>query len=527
MSFNLVDEPWIPAQTLSGPREFSLADVFRHAEDIRMLGGDIPTQAFANLRLLLAICHDAIGWHTIDAVIDLHDEGLDIAPIDGYLQHHHDRFDLFDPERPFMQVAGLHTAKGQHSGLEKLIADVPNGAPLFTTRAGRGLDSITAAEAARWLIHAHAFDPSGIRSAAVGDTLSSKGKGYPIGPGWAGQTGGVVLHGRNLLETLKLNLTHTPNNPDDVPVWRQEPAQTAQRSEETTPAGPVQTLVWQSRRMRLIGDMHGVHGIILCQGDKVSPQTMLPFEPMTAWRYSTPQSKKFGRPIYMPNEHEPGRSMWRGLPALVSDASGQVEDAYGSHDQFRPPATVVEADSNEERFILQIIGMQYGAQNATIEEIIDDTMELSSVLLSDEAVEARIAIKDGVENADACVRIVGQLAANIARANGEKGDGAGDAARNQAKESMWAELDPLARRWIGGLDSPTIPTETKADWQRTLRHVATEHAERLVDTAGPAAIRGRETSFGFTSAHSAYSRFLSALRKELPLAYPAKEDSHA
>lgn len=156
-----------------------------------------------------------------------------------------------------MQVAGLHTATGATSGLSKLIAEVPDGAPYFTTRAGDGLSHVGPAEAARWVVHCQAFDPSGIKSGAVGDPRVKGGKGYPIGVGWCGNLGLVIAEGRDLAETLLLNLVlDHPSTAEDVPVWeREEPLTAAVDPVLATRGrshGPVELLVWQSRRIRLI-----------------------------------------------------------------------------------------------------------------------------------------------------------------------------------------------------------------------------------------------------------------------------------
>lgn len=527
--FNLIDEPWIIAQTEDGTQELSLRDVFREAESIQRLGGEVPTQTFAILRVMLAICHHAIGWHSRKDLAHLRRHGLDLSAIDAYLDEWHDRFDLFDPERPFMQVAGLRTGKNEHSGLEKLIADVPNGAPFFTTRAGHGLERISPAEAARWVVHVQAFDPSGIRSGAVGDDNVKGGKGYPIGPGWSGQLGGVVLHGTNLADTLRFNLTDTPNDPADVPVWALDEPHTAKRAADPVmPVGPVQLLVWQSRRIRLVGDRSGVHGVVLAQGDRIAPQNKAELEAMTGWRYSKPQTKKLGRTVYMPNKHEPERSMWRGLPALVAAGHEKVED-HGSHDRYKAPATIenlerFEDDDSDVGFVtLQTIGISYGAQEATIDEIVDDELALHASLLSEEAAPIRAMLDDEVRNADECVRTLGQLAANLARAVGEKGDGAGDGARQRAMEQGWAELDPVARRWVGTLQAESDLLAVKREWQTEVERVVLRVERQVLDAAGPAAMRGRETNFGFLSTPIAHQRFMRQIRKTLTVIHPSKE----
>jgi CRISPR system Cascade subunit CasA len=207
--FNLVDEPWIQVLDLTGARtEVSLRDAFTRADRLGELVGEVPTQSFANLRLLLAIAYRALDGpqdlaHWAQLAADW-DEAVPL--ISQYLDRHRERFWMAHPSAPFFQVADLRTAKGEVSGLGKLIADVPNGLPFLTTRLGRSLRSIGWAEAARWLVHVHAYDPSGIRSGAVGDPRAKGPRGFPIGTAWAGQIGGVHAVGQALGETLLLNL---------------------------------------------------------------------------------------------------------------------------------------------------------------------------------------------------------------------------------------------------------------------------------------------------------------------------------
>lgn len=513
MSLNLIDEPWLMVQRSSGPDVVGLRTAFLEAEDIIQLTGDLPTQAFANLRLMLAVAHDAIGWHSSADMAALRRSGLDMVRVGQYLDQWHDRFELFDGRWPFMQVPDLRTGKGEHSGLEKLIADVPNGTPFFTTRAGRSLECISAAEAARWLVHVQAFDPSGIRSGAVGDPLAKGGKGYPIGPSWAGQIGGIVPHGRNLAETLVNNIVRTEANPEDRPYWVFETPPSEQRLEEAIPAGPVQSLVWQSRRVRLVGSVDGVIGLVLCQGDKVTPQTMLHRECMTSWRYSKPQSAKAGRPVYMPNEHDPARALWRGLPSMLA-ATGQVEDRGSKHESFLA-ADVLESASHADHVVIQTVGMVYGSNNAVVDEVIDDRLEVSPGLLGEDALEVQGRLNICVHTADECVRAVGNLAANIARAAGEKGDDAGEGARQRAMAQAWSVLDQPARQWVAGL-GPDSDLDAAADvFARLLRRELSGLADQLVAGASPSAVTGRKTSFGFMAAHKAHGIFLGTLRKHL------------
>ena len=183
--FNLLDEPWIPVVMLDDSlEELSLAQTFDRARLVRAVVGELPTTSFALHRLLLAVLYRSIvvpasdaGGHRPSEYWKTLWQLPEFPPAVGeYLESVRSRFDLLGPARPFMQVADLATAKGDISGLEKLIADVPNGLPYFTTRAGRALSRITFAEAARWLVHVMAFDISGIKSGAVGDARVKGGR---------------------------------------------------------------------------------------------------------------------------------------------------------------------------------------------------------------------------------------------------------------------------------------------------------------------------------------------------------------
>lgn len=526
MSFNLVTEPWIPVLRLDGqPDLVSLRDCFAQADQIRRLSAELPTQSFAVLRVLLAIIHDAIGIHWESDLETLHDEGLDLERIDAHLTEYEERFDLFHPTRPFMQVATLRTARNEASGLEKLISDVPNGDPFLTTRAGAGLKCIDAREAALWLVHCHAFDPSGIRSGAVGDPDVKGGKGYPIGPAWTGQIGGIVLHGRNLAETLVFNLTPTPENPEDRPVWTHDEAQSEQRDLEGNPSGPVELLVWQSRRIRLVGDAeNGVTGVVLCQGDRMTPQNRHTLEAMTAWRYSKPQSQKFKQAVYMPLKHDPARAAWRGAPALLSHAAREV-DGHEATLQPETTKTLKGLDPSGTKDLsatLELVGMDYGPQEATVAELYHDTLDFRVSLLGDRAAPVVTMIHDAFDNTDKAVRELGRLAKNLDYAAGGDEKSSGDdlkvvGAAQRAQSAAWSALDAPARDWLAGLSASSDTVEAHRQWQRQLHDILMSEARRLLTTCSPAAVVGRQTRRGFMTAGLAETYFRAALRKQLPL----------
>lgn len=522
--FNLIDEPWIGVQHRGEQRQLSIRDVFDEADEISALANDLPTIDFAILRVLLAIVHGAIGITTKSELARLRRHGLDLAAIHSYLDTWHPRFWLFHESAPFMQVHDLRTGKGEVAGLQMIIADLPNGHPFFTTRMGRGAQSITAAEAAAWLVHAQAFDAAGIRSGAVGDLLTKGGKGYPIGPAWSGQLGGIIVHGRHLAETLALNLVPIPHSDTDRPVWELTP-QTEQRTDDAIPAGPLSLLTWQSRRVRLHGSVQGVTGVVLAQGDKMTPRNQQDLEAMSNWRYSNPQSKKFGVPTYMPQKHEADRSLWRALPAVLAPET-ITNVLKADSDAFIPAATLECAADHDSAATLRVqaVGITYGPQEATIEEVVNDSVDLRAALLGAESGQIRAMLQDSVAATNRAVWQLGTLAANIATASGERGDNAGEGARQRLEQRAWAALDSEARRWIASLSAEDDVEDAARRWQLAARPVLLDLARQEYTSAPPASLSGRPVRRGavesFMTADIAFSIFRSGLAKELPLGAP-------
>src|SRR5699024_5865445 len=126
--------------------------------------------------------------------------------------------------------------------------------------------------------HVHAYDISGIKTGVVGDPRVKGGRGYPIGTGWAGAIGGVMVERDNLWRTLLLNLV-PEDHPEilehsdrDRPAWEAPPSLPSEAEDVAArPYGPMDLFTWQARRVRLFGDESGVTGVLVANGDKIMP----------------------------------------------------------------------------------------------------------------------------------------------------------------------------------------------------------------------------------------------------------------
>ncbi|MFD3998358.1 type I-E CRISPR-associated protein Cse1/CasA [Streptomyces sp. NPDC058583] len=499
LSFDLTERPWIGVLQQDGSQvELSLREVFETAHGIRRIAGDLPTQEFALTRLLLAVAHDALdGPKDIEHWSALWNDQDCFAAVAEYLNAHRGSFDLLDPETPFFQTAGLRTAKDEVFSLNRIVADVPNGDPFFSARLPAA-DRLDFAEAARWVVHAHAYDTSGIKSGAAGDDRAKGGKVYPLGVGWAGNLGGVYVEGRDLRETLLLNLVAADTNgivsgSDDRPAWRREPG--GPGGAERVPTGLRDLYTWQSRRLRLHADANGVHGVVLGYGDPLSARNMHTHEPMTGWRRSQAQEKKHREKlIYMPREHDPARSAWRGVSSLVADREQSRKGTDGVVLHLRPGvlewvARLVTTRRLPRGFLVRArtIGTAYGTQQSVVDEVVDDHLTMDVVLLHEQDREYAQQAIDAAGDADEAVRTLGDLATDLERAAGSDNEGP----RTAARDHGFAELEGPYRTWLAALGSADDPVEQRAAWQRQTYRIILRLGRQMVADAGDLAWEGR------------------------------------
>lgn len=533
-TFNLCDEPWIQVRDVSGStRDVSIRGALGEPESITAIAGEMPTQAVAILRLLLAILYRALPAAPSErSAPELWArwwrDGWPAEAASRYLDQWQRRFDLRDAEQPFMQVAGLTTASGRRSGLTKIIADLPDGNAFFTQRAGSGRTRLSAAEAARWLVHCHAFDPTGIKTGAAGDERVKGGRGYPIGLGWAGNLGLVVLEGATLRETLLLNLDLGTTRPaGDLPVWERPQLGPGVEDGHTKPCGVADLFTWPSRRVLLLWHGDEVVDVQISNGDALDPQNRHDDEPMTAWRRSSNQERKLGvATVYMPQLHDPARQIWRGLGPMLDPATAPPGEAARLRpktldwlarlqlDGYLPPDQVIR---------LRTVGVAYGSNNSVIDAMIDDGLGATVATLTEPRLI--VLVKDAVGEAEAGVQALATFAADLADAtNSDR-----SVARDRAYTDGYATLDTHFRAWFSGLDPSCDLLASRSEWAQIVHDQMAQAGAALAQTAGPGAIRGRNTARpGEPARHmdagKAWMFFRDCLRKQLSLPLPTPHE---
>ena len=262
MGFNLLDECWIPVIRQDWQRaEISLIELFQTWETVREIQADNPPTTLAIHRFLLAILHRAYqGPKNVDHWEEIQQDNGKGAI--AYLEKWRDRFDLFHPERPFMQDAEIP----EESSGEVYLAHVLHGnntSTVFCHEHEWSHSSLSIPEAARLVLRLQNFDTGGRKTGATESAAV-----LPMM-----DAANVLVRGDDLCETLLLNLIQYDGEEkpcvatgDDLPVWERQ----SQKPKERIPVGYIDYLTYQWRRVKVFVQGDRVVRVALHPGDRIS-----------------------------------------------------------------------------------------------------------------------------------------------------------------------------------------------------------------------------------------------------------------
>lgn len=509
-SFNLLDEAWIRViYPDCREDEVSLKQIFAGAHTYTDLAGELPTQNAAVLRLLLAVLH-AVFYRFDEegnpSEITNSDDAYDrwqalwemgrfpTKPIERYLESYRYRFDLFDDKRPFYQVPQAKIGTAYSSAkLNGEISESGNKKRLFPTITGEEKNTLSYAEAARWLLYLYAFDDSSLKP--KGDNLPS------IGVGWLGQIGYIQLVGKNLFETLMLNLVLLNENDEPwgnpCPVWELEVPRSSERTRIAHPDNQAALLTLQSRRLLLKTENGLVTGYYLIGGDFIETKNAF-CEQMTVWKPILKGKQELVG--FQPARHNHERKMWQDfsgiaaanekhhMPGIVSWVNRLLE-----YDCL-PPETMG---------VYRIVSVDYDGKHCSIINVFEDTLTFHLNLLSELNGKWIERIANEVIGCERLAWAVGALAKelDLAAAGDSKLKEFDLAAKGKckssvelAKEQLYYRIDVPFRSWLLTLDADQSDIEREeksAEWRDTAVQIADRLGQELVKQAGPAAFSGK------------------------------------
>lgn len=387
-SFDLLAQPWIPIVGLDGrATAMGLEDVITKAHTVRRIAAEAPTMTAALHRLLLAVFHRAYGPSSEAAWQDLWTaEHFPADPLRKYLERHRERFDLFQPQLPFMQCAELSSLTPATAAKLVPYRAVGNNVTLFDHTTSGDKVMLTPQEAARWLVTLQAFDPGGMK------TPYEKEKSSERAP--CNSFGVVLVEGRNLKETLLLNaLVYLPDyekprmtTSDDRPVW-EEQAGPSPSPDKRTARGWTDLLTWPSRRVLLstteADGSRMVDGVVITPGTRLDTQWS-DEELMSAFRRPTDAKGRFKRDAPMlPVRLHPLRGIWRhSVELLLTDVweEGRNRQRPAALDQIAELAVIncIPADAV---YTLRVFGQHLDSKATVVETWLEEEIPAPVPLL--------------------------------------------------------------------------------------------------------------------------------------------------
>ena len=335
--FCLLDEPWLPVRLADGRvLELGLLEVFDRSGEIVALAETAPPSLVAQYRLLLAITHRALAmafgnWRDKDRV-RWYREGLPLTEIRAYLENWRERFWLFHPDYPFMQVAKLASAEETRDKRKPwtqiALASANGNTPVVFDHAYDAAPvAIRPASAISTLLGFLQFTPGGLVK-----TLRDADKA-----GALVNTAAVLPVGQSLARTLCLALHASPrvDAESDLPSWEREPPTVAAlRGDPLLASGPNDRYTRLSRAVLLCREEGGaIRWLHFAAGLALGEDPNAP-DPMASFRA--------GSNGLMRLTFNEGRALWRDLPTLVpntgegSQAAAVVQDAVALHQELNP-----------------------------------------------------------------------------------------------------------------------------------------------------------------------------------------------
>lgn len=466
-SFNVLTEPWIPLIRLDGSRDdLGILPCLKQAQDLREIRHPSPIIEFGLYRLLVAFVLDALilanrrpedPLHLREIIENAH---FDMSKIDSYAKECGDVFDLFHPERPFLQTK---TDKAARKPLAGMFPATPSGTNVIHWHH-EPEDSlkVPVQEAARFLTTIAPFMTAG------GAGLSPSINGAPAIY--------ALPMGRNVFETIVLNipLRKHQDSGDGVIAWRSNRTPGQERSQATT----VEALTWRPRRIELIPDIGDVNSVFVreMKFEKGDSTRLTWIDASLAYRYSKDQRA----PVRM----RENRTLWRdaGPLLLLNDSEHGRDEKRVS---FRRPDVVEQAfeliDAGDP-LVIQVYGLrtdmkmkvfEWAKSTWSVPSELGRSTRLGSLVQRelDRAEQAAYSLRN-------CIKaLYPREGAGNKEALGTIADRCERMYWQRLESGFHWLMDAFAALNPDAPDDPILIEKTSSDWRKAVRDLALEQFE--------------------------------------------------
>lgn len=548
--YNLLDEKWIQVASKDAVEKISIKELFAGAAKYKELAGDMKTQDFAVMRVMLAILHtvfsrfdsngDSHGFFEVDKEkflqtgelkeSDLEDyedalyqTWVDIwnakefpKVVDEYLEKWRERFFLYDDKYPFFQVTkeviekdAKKTENFFGKNINRLVSESNNKISLFSPKNEESKEYLTDDEVARWLITFQGY------SGAFHERARSFSKEVSASYGWLYALGGLFLKGNNLFETLMLNFWIANNEKNNLykiqtPCWEMD---TIERNIDLYFNNGIDNIaslytVWSKE---IFIDMNHNEGLKF-----VCKMVMLPeinninnfLEPMSIWNNDKKDNDKF-----FAKKHNMNQSMWRNFGLLTGVGEGARKPGVIEWiNKLDDISESMELGINKEDITLCAVGMKSGGTASSkipVDEI-SDTLNMKERVLADTGDNGWIIrINKTITDTKACIDRTLKIFIKdlLDIRNMEKSDA------SKYIEQFYFRIDLSFRNWIESIDIDNDKDTKEVEWQGILKKAMKEYVDELVSSSGLRDYKGIETSTGVKNIATIYNSFLYRLNQ--------------
>jgi CRISPR system Cascade subunit CasA len=457
MTFSLLSEPWIPLLATDGSRrEASLQEVLLHPDRWRGIDGANPIETFSLYRLLLAICHRAIG-PSADPRIELLASWPQKA-LQDYLSHWIDHFDLLHPQTPFLQVAALAQAGLNPSPWTRLALDRSSGSArlIWDHSIDERPTPLGLAAIARLLVAHLQFTPGGLVKALRTSAVRGPACGLLL----------MLPTGETLQETLALGLIRQNRErfAADLPAW-ERPAlalEQLKRPHEVVLEGPAHRYTFLSRALLLLPDGDHVSHLLYAEGLVTGEGSNPQVDPMAG----IIQGKKGPIPLLLSEQ----KAFWRDFHVLQGNG-GATPAATMDH------ASAIRQDMGDQRQIALLAGGLLPDQAKIVLWRLEERL-VAPALLQEKAlmVASDRAVALAEATGSAFNKAVYALCSVWLQRNSEKASDPKDVRALQqsiqAAACFWGQLDPEFWSFTHVLGTSRDPEAALQQWRLSLSQAA-------------------------------------------------------
>ncbi|MBR3016646.1 MAG: type I-E CRISPR-associated protein Cse1/CasA [Clostridia bacterium] len=342
MAYSVLTEPVIPVLWPDGTSStVGIREAFLRAHEIRDIQGETPLERYALLRLLIAFAMDMLHPRTSYDRRDLLDEGcFDQAVFDQYIalcEQDGPRFDLFDPDHPFMQSK---YDEELDTKAEKPVASIVHSLPsgnnhVFIDHRPADVHELSPARAFHTVLASYLFCVSGT-----------------AGPSSINNTPPVyaIMVENSLFETIILNML-SEKEASPLPYgcgtvsWRK--GRMVLPKEKVADVSLLEGLTWMPRRITLLPEENGFVRRVCCQAG-------LDFKGNDLW--NDPHVPKFKKKdeTFGTVKPELSRSLWRDAGTLMYDHDSKT---VRQPQALRCLANIFDQDEIPLQIIIRAVGL--------------------------------------------------------------------------------------------------------------------------------------------------------------------------